>query len=98
MSLFYNGQNSVKIRLTALGNLSDVQTALIKYKKPDGTIGSWPASVEDAVTGIIFYDLLPADELTTGDWVFWAHTTYTDTRVGIGDAVKITVKPEGCTR
>jgi len=98
MSVFYDGQNSVKIRLTALGNISDATECLVKYKKPDGTTGSWAASVEDAATGIIYYNLLPADELTAGDWTFWAHVTYSDTRIGIGDATKITVKAEGYTR
>jgi hypothetical protein len=96
--MIYENQNAVKIRLTGLGNLSDAVTTLIKYKKPDGAEGSWTASVEDASSGIIFYNLLSTEEFTTGDWTVWASVTFSDGRVGIGDASKITVKAEGYTR
>ena len=93
--MLYDGQNNVRIRLTGLGNITGNTSALIKYIKPDKTSGSWIASIENITTGIIYYDMLPSEELTAGFWYFWPYIVFSDTRVSIGDAVKYDVLPEG---
>lgn len=95
MSAFFEGQSAVKIRLLNLGNLSDATTILIKYKKPDGTIGQWTATVENITAGIIFYNLLSTEPLTVGTWTFWASVTFSDGRIGIGEPKNVVVKAQG---
>jgi hypothetical protein len=92
---FYNGQNAVQIRLTDLGSLTNAVTCLIKYKTPAGVSGSFSATIENSTTGIIFYNLTNSQFLTTGEWTFWAHVTFSDGRIGIGQTKFITIKNEG---
>jgi hypothetical protein len=94
----YAGQTAVKITLDGLGNLSDASSAVIKYKKPDGSESSWNAVIDNIEQGVISYDLTSADEVTAGDMTVWAYVVFSDGRIGIGDPVKITVRREGSTR
>lgn len=95
MSSFFEGQSAVKIRLLNLGNLTDAASVLIKYKKPDNTIGQWVATVENVTAGIIFYNLLSTEPLTVGTWTFWGYVTFSDGRVGVGEAKNVVVKAQG---
>lgn len=95
MNVFFEGQNSVKFRMTNLGNLESITSVFIKYKKPDGTLGQWTATVEDAINGIIFYNLLSTEFLTAGTWTYWSYVIFSDGRIGIGNICKITVRKEG---
>lgn len=93
--MLYNTQNNVRIRLTGLGNITGYSSAKIKYKKPDETMGSWVATVENLTTGIIYYDMLSTESLTTGIWYFWAYVTFPDGRKSIGESTKTEILDEG---
>lgn len=95
MSVFFEGQNAVKFRLYGLGNLTDASEIYIKYKKPDGTLGQWSATVEDITSGIIFYNMTDTEFLTAGLWTYWSYVIFSDGRVGIGNIFKITIRKEG---
>jgi len=47
--LLFKGDIGVKIVLDALVDISDATVRKIKYKKPDGTTGSWDAALESAM-------------------------------------------------
>ena len=71
-------------------------TALIKYSDPNGDEGSWTATISDESNGTIYYDLLVGDTLgISGTWIFWAHITFSDTRVAIGESFTEFVYDEG---
>ena len=77
-------------------DLSDADVALIKYTDPNGTSGSWTATVEDEDNGVIKKTFTAGSPLdVSGDWTFWAHITFDDGRVGIGEAFVQTVSDEG---
>lgn len=89
MGKIYVGQTALTIRLTTSIDLSSAKTTLIKYKKPDGTEGSWVATVFNVATGIISYVVASASILDqSGVWVLWAHITFNDDTVAAGEAVK----------
>ena len=93
--MIYTNQSAVKIRLTGLGSLSDIVAQKIKYIEPDGVEGEWDATVEDASSGIIYYNLLPSQFLKEGTYRFWAKLTDTDGRTSIGDVATTRVYKEG---
>ena len=71
MGKVYNGQDALKIRLTCSQDITGATVKKIKYKKPSGTEGSWDATVEDEVNGIIYYNFQANDIDETGNWTFW---------------------------
>lgn len=97
MSKIFVDQTSLRIILTT--NIvidSDAQVVEIRYRKPDGTIGSLDAEVEDPVTGIIFYDLDSDSTLLDqrGPWKFWSYVVFSDGRAARGETVGVTIWSE----
>jgi len=74
---------------------SEINTALIKYRNKDhrDDSGSLAATVNDGNTTI--YANISADTLKPGNYIFWAHITYTDGSVAIGKPVQKRVNAEG---
>jgi len=95
MSKIYKDQTSLQIKLTTNVDLSDATTLLIKYEKPDGTLGSFTASVSDASEGIIYYNVVTDDLDLEGDWKFWAYVTFSDGRSAPGEVIKQHIYLEG---
>lgn len=92
----YVGQTALALRLKAEVDLTYVTTALIKYKKPDGTIGSWIATKYDIVKGIIEYLIKSVSDLDQrGIWTFWTHLTFADGNVAPGEAIEEMIYAEG---
>lgn len=96
MSDIFKGQTRLTIKLYCQAAIPNVDTALIKYLKPTGIAGSFPATVEDADAGIISYDVADANDIDEfGTWKFWPHITFTDTKVIIGKSAEQMVLEEG---
>jgi len=96
MGRIHIGQTRLRISLTCNSDLSNAETVLIKFKKPTGVQGSWVASISNATTGIIYYDVANETDLDMeGAWTIWAHITYDDGTVAAGDPVKMAVYTEG---
>jgi len=99
MSKVYINQEALRIRLTTSVVITGATAKKIKYRKPDGTVGSWNAEVEDATNGIIYYDVKitenGADIDQSGNWKFWAYITFSDGRSAPGELVKQYVYKEG---
>lgn len=82
-----------------LATATDISTAacVIKFITPHATAGSWVAAVTTATFAtVMWYDV--TDTLTTGQdgfWTVWAHATFSDGSIGIGEPQRLTVYVEG---
>ena len=93
MGKVFVGQTKLTIRLETGSLLTDVDVALIKYKKPNNIEGNWTATVSGKD---IFYDIATINDLDIdGLWEFYAHILYNDTRIIIGEVAKLQVFKEG---
>ena len=97
MGKIYKNQTALTIKLDTKTILENVQTALIKYKKPNGAIGSFSGSIGGGHYGtLITYDVLSADDLDqSGKWTFWAHITFTNGKIVPGERVFVKIYEEG---
>ena len=77
-------------------DITGYSTALIKYIKPNKTTGQFTATVTSAVNGVLSYPIQSASNIDiAGDWVFWAHITYSNGKIGIGEPFIVTAKNQG---
>jgi len=95
MGKIYVGQTALRIQLTTNIDVSSATTN-IKYQKPDGTTGQWSAAVLDKDRGIIFYDVVDSTILDQeGEWIVWAHVTFSNGKVAAGEPVTLNIYSEG---
>lgn len=95
MGKIYVGQTALTLTAT-VGQDVTGGTCLIKYKKPDGTYGSFAATIVTASTGVIRYVVQSVNDIAqVGYWVFWGYVTFSDGTVASGEAYRIKVYPEG---
>jgi hypothetical protein len=96
MNKIFTEQSALRITIKTFADLEGIDSAIIKYKKPNGTTGSFAAGVADTENGVIFHECLEGELDKSGWWVFWAFITFDDGRTAAGEAVKIFVWDEGC--
>lgn len=92
MSRIYQYQTKLTIRGKAEGSLEGVTEALIKYRKPDKTLGEWVGDITDVENGIVEHEVLTDDEIDqTGSWALWLALTFADGRdlVGVPARMKV---------
>jgi hypothetical protein len=93
MGKVYVGQTKLTIKLDTGSTLTNVTTALIKYIKPDRSTGQFTATVDDKE---IYYDIVSVSDIdAAGIWSFYAHITYNDGKIIIGEKSTITVYSQG---
>ena len=95
MTNIFVGQSALRISGRTGTALADVGSCEIRYEKPDGTRGVWPAFVSDANRGVISYELLGNELDQAGWWRFWVYVRFVDERSAFGDAVRVYVRDEG---
>jgi hypothetical protein len=95
MNRIYAGQSALRITVRTYTDLEGVAAAAVKYRKPDGVTGSFPAGVSDAAKGVIFHECIEGEIDMSGWWVFWAFITFGDGRTAAGEAAKVFVWHEG---
>jgi hypothetical protein len=98
LSKIYVGQTSLQIRLSLNQDISNVYNrVLIRYRKPNGIIGYWPAEVLDPICGMVAYTVPPGFPAITdtGLWMIWAYVFFKDGSIAVGDASQIEVFEEG---
>lgn len=96
MSKIFDIQSALRIKLTASVSIVGATTKEIKWKKPNASSGAWSATVEDATTGVIYYDLVtPLGAGDKGYWYFWTYIVFSDGRVASGDPIKKYIYEEG---
>ena len=91
----YRGQTALRITIKTFCDLEGITSAVIKYLKPDGIIGQFPAAVKDTEKGVIFHEIIEGEIDISGWWVFWAYVTFEDGRSAAGEASKVFVWEEG---
>jgi len=95
MGRIYKNQGSLSFKVQTCIDLSGSETALLKYKKPDDTEGSFPLTVEDETGGVLRYNLTNDDLDQSGWWTLWAHITFIGGKSAPGEPVKIYIFEEG---
>jgi hypothetical protein len=95
MARIYKGQSALRITLKTFTDLEGILSAVIKYRKPDGVCGEFPAGVADSAKGIIFHECLEEEINASGWWVFWAYITFADGRTAVGETAMVFVWDEG---
>jgi hypothetical protein len=95
MSRIYKGQSALRITIKTFTDLEDIISAVIKYRKPDGSAGEFAAGVSDMAKGLIFHECIEGEIDMAGWWVFWAFITFADGRTAAGEAAKVFIWNEG---
>jgi hypothetical protein len=95
MNRIYRGQSALRITLKTFTNLEGYESAVIKFRKPDGSCGSFAAGVGDEERGVIFHECIEGELDKAGWWTFWAYITFGDERTAAGEAAKVFVWQEG---
>lgn len=95
MAKIYVGQTDLTIQLVTGKDITNVQSVKIKYKNPLGVLGEFTASIVNASTGIIKYDILSVNDINMhGTWILWAKIVDFQGLVSIGEATTMTVYKE----
>jgi hypothetical protein len=95
MGRIFKGQSALRIILKTFTDLEGIISAVIKYRKPDGTTGSFAAGVSDTGKGVIFHECIEGELDMAGWWAFWAFVTFGDGRTAAGEAAKVFIWNEG---
>lgn len=94
----YELQTELTIKADTEVDITGASATLIKYIKPDGTTGSFTASIDNAVNGIIAYDIVDnTDIVGVGKWILWAHVTFASGKYAAGTPFTMEVFSEGDT-
>lgn len=93
----YTSQTAFTVQLNTGIDLSNAQTAQIKYISADKEEGSWTATVESPATdGIISYQIQGSDvPLAIGTWKVWSYITFTNGTIAPGCPVDLEILKEG---
>jgi hypothetical protein len=95
MSRIFKGQSALRITVKTFTDLEDIISAVIKYRKPDGSTGEFAAGVGDEAKGVIFHECIEGEIDMAGWWVFWVFITFADGRTAAGEAAKVFIWDEG---
>jgi hypothetical protein len=95
MRRVYKGQSALRITVKTFTDLEGIESAVIKYRKPDGSTGEFAAGVGDAAKGVIFHECIEGEIDKSGWWSFWAFITFSDGRCAAGEAARLFVFIEG---
>lgn len=95
-SRVYKNQTNLNINLRAKSSLVGFSLVLIKFRRPNRTVGQWVAEVTDAENGYARYKIQSANDLPqTGDFTLWLDITFEDGTWLPGDPVVLTVCKPG---
>jgi hypothetical protein len=95
MARIFKGQSALRLTLRTFTDLEGIISAVIKYRKPDGTLGEFAAGVADTVKGLIFHECIEGELNACGWWAFWAFITFADGRTAAGETAKVYIWDEG---
>jgi hypothetical protein len=95
MGRIFKGQSALRITVRTFTDLGDVGSAVVKYRKPDGSAGEFAAGVGDAAKGVISHECIEGEIDMAGWWTFWAFIIFADGRTAAGETAKVFVWREG---
>jgi hypothetical protein len=94
MSRIYGTQTDLTISLATSKDLTGATSLKIVFRTPQGNSGEWNATIQDATSGIIKYDIVsPLTEV--GVWRIWAKVINSSGKLMIGEPTHFTVYNEG---
>jgi len=96
MGRIFKGQTALRLTLKTFTDLEDAISAVIRYRKPNGTSGEFTAAIGDVANGVIFHECIEGDIDVSGWWTLWAFVTFADNRTAAGEAAKVFIWEEGC--
>ena len=95
MGRIFKGQSALRITVKTFTDLEGIISACIKYRKPDGSAGEFPAGVGDVSKGVIFHECIEGEIDMAGWWALWAFITFSDGRTAAGETAKIYIWKPG---
>ena len=95
MGRIFKKQSALRITLKTFCDLEGIESAVIKYRKPNMKNGEFPAAVGDTAKGVIFYECIEGDIDVSGWWAFWAFVTFADGRTAAGETTRVYIWDEG---
>jgi hypothetical protein len=95
MGKVYVGQSALRITVKTFTDLEGIISAVIKYRKSDGSTGEFAAGVGDMEKGIIFHECIEGEIDMAGWWALWAFITFADGRTAAGETAKVFIWHEG---
>ena len=91
----YVNQSNLRYELDSKVILTEALETLIKYRKPDGTEGSWEASIIALEPTVLYYEFAGGELNVSGEWTLWGYVVFADNRNAPGNSVKEKVYKEG---
>jgi len=85
MGKIFISQTDLTIRLKTFKNIANAQSVKIKYRKPNGIVGEWTATIADATNGIIEFNAFDGQIDTLGTWNIWAKIVDENGLISIGE-------------
>jgi hypothetical protein len=95
MGKVFKGQSALRLTVKTFTDLEGIISAVIKYRKPDGSAGEFAAGVGDSGKGVIFHECIEGELDMPGWWTFWAFITFADGRTATGETAKVYIWKEG---
>jgi len=91
----FKGQSALRIVVKTFVDLEGIENAVIRYRKPNGSTGEFPAAVDDSENGVITHECIEGEIDVSGWWSFWSFITFADGRTAAGETAKVYVWKEG---
>ena len=95
MGRIFKGQSALRLTVRTFTDLEGAVSAVIKYRKPDGSAGEFAAGVGAEAKGVIFHECIEGEIDMAGGWRFWAFIAFADGRTAAGEAARVFVWGEG---
>lgn len=77
------------------GAVDPLSTATLRYKAPDGTTGTWAATIDDAEAGKVHHDVAATSNSTAGKWIVWCDAVFSGGGKLVTESVEVPIYQEG---
>jgi hypothetical protein len=92
MSKIYVGQSALRINVSTGADLTGNTTTVLSVRQPTNTVAIWTATVSDASTGSLYYDIPTTTTLpVAGEYLVQPIITYSTDTVSYGTTAKLKV-------
>ena len=96
MKRIYKGKTKLRIQIDTKCDLSGFEEVTVIAKKPDDTLKTFTAVVEDVEAGLIFFDIQEETDFDlSGWWTLWPEVHFDVDRTASGRAVRFFVYESG---
>jgi hypothetical protein len=87
MGKVYKNQTKLSIKLDTGVDCSTAISTTIGYRKPDGTLGEWTATVDTDDTTLVYSVQSSNDIDAAGIWSMWTKVVFADSNVAWGEPI-----------